>query len=104
MPKTDKKSTIVFIIFRVLAMLGLVAIFISGLNPGRITSEISQHTSLFTSAVSSKAVIGTVVLRLIDRGLIKAGYFYLLMVGSAVTVMALLASLVGILFTFGNEK
>ena len=101
---SKKKGDVILILLRIITLIEFISVFISRLNPSRLTSEILPHTSLFTSAVSFDAITGSVVMRLVDRGMFSVGMFYILLAGSAIIVLMSLMGMIGSMITLGNHR
>ncbi|MBR3306748.1 MAG: sugar ABC transporter permease [Lachnospiraceae bacterium] len=88
---------------RILALLAFFFIFIPSFNPARISENIRNSISLFTSAVSYSSIVTNFSFQL-ERGFIDAGIFYLLYAGAIVTVLGIIAAGVGICMSLGNNR
>ena len=103
--KFSKQNIYMYILntVRILAPVLLFSAFISDLNPGRITSVIIQHVSLFTSSISYSKLTGNMG-NLIVHDLINPSTIYLLMASSLVVFLGVIALSIGSAFSLGGTK
>ncbi len=94
-----------FIAVRVISFILFICMFIPAFNPARITTEMTEHVSLLTCAVSFDSVTGSgVVLRLIDRGVVQSSTFIILMLSCVIVTVGIMGCVLGSCFTLGNCK
>ena len=101
--KAKTRGGIMYILHRVVILFTCAAVFYPGFNPGRITTEISRYTSLLTSCISYKSLVGNLG-RALNRGWIQASTFRLLMVASIVLVAGIILAAIGGCMSVGNDR
>lgn len=93
----------VYLIHRIAILLACGAVFYPASNPGRITTQISQYTSLLTSAVSWSSLTGNLN-RALNKGYLAVGTFQLLMAASIVVLVGVILAAVGGCMSVGNNR
>jgi len=103
--KTEKYAgnSIFYYIQRIAILLASATIFIPQFNPGRITTEISKYSSLFTSSISYTNLTMNLG-RALRMNWVEESTFILLMIASAITVIGILLSAVGGCMSLGNNR
>ncbi len=88
---------------RVLAVALLIFMFLSELNPARITTEINERVSLFTSAVSHDKLVYLLAAPL-RLGYVQNSTFVILQVASLAVVLGIVCVCTAAAFSFGNGR
>lgn len=91
-----------YYIQRIAIMLAAAAVFIPQFNPGRVTTEISKYTSLFTSCVSYDNLTMNLA-RAIKMNWVDKSTFILLMIASGITVIGVILCGIGGCMSLGNN-
>ncbi len=92
-----------YILHRLAILLACAAVFYPGFNPGRITVEIGRYTSLLTACLSFDSLVGNLS-RVLSKGIVTYGTFYLLRGASIAIVVGIALSAVGGCMSVGNNR
>lgn len=101
--QVKERSGAVMILCRMLILLTFLLIFFPQASPGRIMLKINQYTSLFTTAISYDTITNALG-RALRSGWVEEKHIYLLMAGSAVTLLGIIACGVGGCMSLGNVR
>ncbi len=103
--KTGKSvgNNIVYYIQRIAILLSAATIFIPQFNPGRITTEISKYSSLFTSSISYTNLTMNLG-RALRMNWVEESTFIILMIASAITIVGIVLSGIGGCMSLGNNR
>lgn len=93
----------VYVVQRVVALLGVVLLFIPGANPTKICGLISKNISLFTSAVSYSSLTSECG-RAFRMGWVSESTFILLYVAAVGMAIGIAANAAGACMSVGNLK
>ncbi|MCD8384949.1 MAG: ABC transporter permease subunit [Clostridiales bacterium] len=88
---------------RVAIIIACAATFYPGLNPGRVTSEISRYTSLLTASISYDSLVGNIS-RALKKGWVSESTFQLLMAASIILLVGVILCAVGGCMSAGNNR
>lgn len=102
-PKAKRQFDVLAIVHRIAILLAGVAVFYPGLNPARVTTEISKYTSLFTSSLSWSSITGNLS-RALNKGYVQTSTFQLVMVASIVILLGIVVCAVGGCMSVGNNR
>lgn len=105
----QKTSGVVYIVARVIALLGVCSMFFSAFNPSYVFTvvggnSIINSTSVFTGAVSSDSILTSTIRAAIDKGVIDGGPFFMLRLACILLVVGLIAAGAAGCVTVGNVK
>lgn len=100
---TKQKSTIAEIFNRLLILIAGFLVFFPQVNPGRISLKINQNTSLFTTAISYDTITASLA-RPLRMEWVTPQQFYLLMAGSALLLLGIVACCIGACMSLGNNR
>ena len=92
-----------YLLHRIAILVACAAVFYPALSPTRITTQISQYTSLLTSAISWPSLTSGLS-RALNRGYLATSTFQLLMVASIVCLVGVILSAVGGCMSAGNTR
>lgn len=92
-----------YLLHRIAILVACAAVFYPALSPTRITTQISQYTSLLTSAISWSSLTNGLS-RALNRGYLATSTFQLLMVASIVCLVGVILSAVGGCMSAGNTR
>ena len=92
-----------YLLHRIAILVACAAVFYPALSPTRITTQISQYTSLLTSAISWSSLTSGLS-RALNRGYLATSTFQLLMVASIVCLVGVILSAVGGCMSAGNTR
>lgn len=101
--KKNKYVSILCIVVRLFAILGVLMIFIPSFNPARISTEISQYTSLFSTGFSYNAITKYFI-RQITKGSLSSSIIYLLMGSSIVIIIGIVAICFFAIISLANSR
>ncbi|MDO5291690.1 MAG: ABC transporter permease subunit [bacterium] len=103
MERTKKSVNIMYVVLRLLTVLACIGLFVSSLNPARISDLVGKTASLFTSAISySNTKEGFT--RALSAGWINQGTITLLYVSSLLTFLGVCAVIAGACMSVGTRK
>lgn len=100
--KTRTSGDVVYALHRVFIIIVCAALFYPGLNPGRITTEISRYVSLFTSAISYSNLTANLT-RALAKGWVQSSTFVLLLISSLVILVGIVLAGCGGCMSLGNN-
>lgn len=105
----EKTSGFVYIVARVIALLGVCTMFFSAFNPAYIITvvrgqAIVNTTSVFTGAVSSSSIVNSAISGAIDKGVLDAGPFTALRVACILIVLGICAAGAAGCVSVGNTR
>lgn len=95
--------SVLYWIVRILAVALLIFMFLSELNPSRITTEINSRVSLFTSAVSYNKLVYLLAAPL-RLGYVESSTFVILQIASLAVVFGIVCVCVSAALSFGNGR
>ncbi len=96
-------SSSLFVVFRALTILVVLAAFLPGLNPARVTGLVNRNVSLFTSGTSYSSLVSDSG-RAILRGWVDEGAFRLLFSSSAAMVLGIMLIVACACLSLGNLR
>ena len=102
--QAEKRSlgrSLPFWVHRLLILLTGLLLFFPQVNPGRISTKISESVSLFTTAISRSTITNSMG-RILREAWIQQSDITLLMIGAAVIMLGILLSAVGGCMSLGN--
>ncbi|MGF7143857.1 putative aldouronate transport system permease protein [Anaerotaenia torta] len=88
---------------QLMALLNVVILFLSGLNPARITSYIGKNVSLFTSGISW-GILTRNMGRAFNQGWINRSTMAIVFGASMITIIAAILGMVNACLSLGNLK
>ncbi len=101
--KEREEYGIYFYAQRVIALLAFFLLFIPSVNPAKLCGLINKNISLLTSAISYSSLTSDAG-RAFRTGWVDESAFYILMIGSLITMLGILALAAGACMSLGNIK
>ena len=92
-----------YLLHRIAILAACAGVFYPALSPARITTAISQYTSLLTSAISWSSLTSGLS-RALNRGYLATSTFQLLMIASLLCLAGIVLCAVGGCMSAGNNR
>lgn len=105
----EKASSVLYIIQRIAALLGVCAIFFPAFNPSYIFTVVDGNpmnntTSLFTAAITKSGILTDGIVSAISKGLLEASAFTTLRVACVLLLLGIIVVGVGACMSVGNTR